>query len=253
MDDTISAKNRLREKVWARLDAVGVGRTGPVSGKIPNFEGAEHAAEHLATHPRWQAARVVKANPDKAQTEVRLDAVSSGKLLYMAVPKIAGTDPCYVIDPHTPTVSADVAVTGAGAAKHVPRTRPDRMCPVDVIVCGSVAVNHQGVRVGKGAGYSDTEMGLLAHEGLICEETLIVTTVHSLQVLDEPIPEAEHDMSVDLIVTPEGTIDCPPRRRPTGIVWDNLGEEKIAAIFALQKLRTSKGTPHASRSWRRSV
>lgn len=242
-DQTTKDKNRLREKVWARLDAARIGRTGPVSGKIPNFEGADQAAEHLAAHSRWQAARVVKANPDKAQAKVRLAAVRSGKLLYMAVPKIAGADPFYLIDPQTLTVSADVAVTGAGAAEHVPRTHPGRMRPVDVIVCGSVAVNHQGVRVGKGAGYSDIEMGLLAHAGLISDNTLIVTTVHSLQVLDEPIPEADHDVSVDLIVTPEGTIDCPPRRRPTGIVWDNLGEEKIAAISALQKLRTSEGTP----------
>src|SRR5690625_3277319 len=240
-DQTTKDKHRLREKVWARLDAARIGRTGSVSGKIPNFEGADQAAEHLATHSRWQAARVVKANPDKAQAEVRLAAVRSGKLLYMAVPKIAGADPFYLIDPHT--VSADVAVSGAGAAEHVPRTRPDRMRPVDVIVCGSVAVNHQGVRVGKGAGYSDIEMGLLAHEGLISDDTLIVTTVHALQVIDEPIPEADHDVSVDLIVTPEGSINCPPRRRPTGIVWDHLGEEKSAAISALEKLRTSEGTP----------
>src|SRR5699024_8144370 len=115
-DQTTKDKNRLREKVWARLDAARIGRTGPVSGKIPNFEGADQAAEHLAAHSRWQAARVVKANPDKAQAKVRLAAVRSGKLLYMAVPKIAGADPFYLIDPQTLTVSADVAVTGAGAA-----------------------------------------------------------------------------------------------------------------------------------------
>lgn len=34
MDDTASTQNRLREKVWARLDAARIGRTGPVSGKI---------------------------------------------------------------------------------------------------------------------------------------------------------------------------------------------------------------------------
>ncbi|MCK9872403.1 5-formyltetrahydrofolate cyclo-ligase [Nocardiopsis dassonvillei] len=236
---TTEAKNHLRQKVWERLDTAHAGRTGPVLGKIPNFHGADRAAEHLAAHPRWQRARVVKANPDKAQTEVRLAAVQEGKLLYMAVPKIAGTDPFYLIDSHALTVPTHLAVTGAGAAEHAPRTRPERMQPVDVIVCGSVAVNHQGVRIGKGAGYSDIEMGLLAHAGLVHEDTLIVTTVHTLQVLDEPIPETGHDVSVDLIVTPDGVITCPPRRRPAGIVWEDLEEAKIAAIPILQELRTA--------------
>ncbi|WP_435110268.1 5-formyltetrahydrofolate cyclo-ligase [Nocardiopsis synnemataformans] len=245
-DQTTEAKNRLRQKVWDRLDTAHAGRTGPVRGKIPNFHGADRAAEHLAAHPRWQSAQVVKANPDKAQTEVRLAAVQDGKLVYMAVPKIAGTDPFYLLDPHALTVPTHLAVTGAGAAEHAPRTRPERMQPVDVIVCGSVAVNHQGVRIGKGAGYSDIEMGLLAHAGLVHEHTLIVTTVHTLQVLDEPIPETGHDVSVDLIVTPEGIITCPPRRRPTGIIWEDLEEEKIDSIPILQELRKFAASTGAS-------
>lgn len=236
-DRITDAKTRLRHKVWHRLDSAHAGRSGPVNGKIPNFHGADRAAEHLTAHPRWQKARVVKSNPDKAQTEVRLAAMREGRLLYMAVPKIAGTDPFYLLDPSTLTAPADIAVTGTGAAEHASRTRPDRMRAVDVIVCGSVAVNLDGVRIGKGAGYSDIEMGLLAQAGLVSDDTLIVTTVHELQVLDEPIPETEHDVSVDLIVTPDGAISCPPRRRPSGISWDDLSEQKIATIPILQELR----------------
>jgi 5-formyltetrahydrofolate cyclo-ligase len=42
-----------------------------VIGRIPNFVGAEAAADQLAALPAWEAARVVKANPDKAQRAVR--------------------------------------------------------------------------------------------------------------------------------------------------------------------------------------
>jgi len=35
------------------------------------------------------------------------------------------------------------------------------MEPIDLVVCGSVAVNAQGVRVGKGGGFSDLELALL--------------------------------------------------------------------------------------------
>ena len=52
---------------------------------------------------------------------------------------------------------------------------------VDLVVCGSVAVNERGARLGKGAGYSDIEVGLLAEAGLIGERTTIATTVHELQ------------------------------------------------------------------------
>lgn len=236
-----AAKNRLRQKIWALLDAENIGRTGPVQGKIPDFSGADQAARLLADHPTWGAAKVVKANPDKAQAEVRLDAVKTGKLLYMAVPKIATPDPFYLIDPNNLQVPAELAVSGKGAAKHTPRTGLGRMNTVDVIVCGSVAVNTNGVRIGKGAGYSDIEMSLLAQAGLVTDDTLIVTTVHSLQVVDEAIPEADHDVSVDLIVTPEEVIACPSRRRPSGIDWQALGEDKINAIPVLQALRDSEG------------
>src|SRR5699024_2462094 len=123
----------------------------------------------------------------------------------------------YLFDPEEAgEVSPEQAVTGRGAAAYAPRTAPGRMWPVDAIVCGSVAANPSGVRIGKGAGYSDIEMALLAHAGLVTEETLVVTTVHDLQVIDEPIPEDGHDVSVDLIVTPTRTITCPHRRRPAG-------------------------------------
>ena len=61
----------------------------------------------------------------------------------------------------------------------------EEMQPVDLIICGSVAVNRRGVRLGKGAGYSDIEFALLQEAGLLRPETTIVTTVHSLQVVHE--------------------------------------------------------------------
>lgn len=45
------------------------------------------------------------------------------------------------------------------------------MRPVDLIVCGTVAVNRRGVRVGKGGGYSDLEFALLVEAGLMIDET----------------------------------------------------------------------------------
>jgi 5-formyltetrahydrofolate cyclo-ligase len=65
--------------------------------------------------------------------------------------------------------------------------------------------------------------------------------VHEIQVRPpDTIPLTSHDVPVDYIVTPERVIDCRPRhgsRQPARIRWDDLTEEKIAAIPLLASLR----------------
>ena len=86
-------KHTVRARVWDRLECSGV-VPGGVSGSIPAFSGAERAAERLADLEVWGKARVVKAVPDRAQLPVRRMALSAGKVLYMAVPRLAtGTVP----------------------------------------------------------------------------------------------------------------------------------------------------------------
>jgi 5-formyltetrahydrofolate cyclo-ligase len=72
---------------------------------------------------------------------------------------------------------------------------------------------------------------------VIDEDTTIVTTVHSLQVSDDDLPETGHDFRVDIIVTPDEVIRCRKRKRSSGIVWDHLSPDKIAAIPALAARR----------------
>jgi 5-formyltetrahydrofolate cyclo-ligase len=66
-----------------------------------------------------------------------------------------------------------------------------------------------------------------------------VTTVHGLQVIDQELPETEHDFGVDLIVTPDRFIECESPRRPSGLVWTGLSAEKVAEIPILAARRTS--------------
>jgi 5-formyltetrahydrofolate cyclo-ligase len=232
VSDVDQAKQEARDRVWTLLEREGAAPPG-VHGHIPNFVGAERAAERLAELEAWRAAGVVKSNPDKAQLAVRLRALRESKLLYMAVPRLATPKPFYLLDPATLTTPFETAATSGGAAGAARTVGVDEIRPVDLIVCGSVTVNRQGVRVGKGAGYSDIEVALLTDAGLIRPETVIVTTVHQLQVVDDELPETEHDFSVDLIVTPDEVIQCGPARRPSGIVLEHLSAEKMAAIPVL--------------------
>ncbi|AEM87698.1 5-formyltetrahydrofolate cyclo-ligase [Streptomyces violaceusniger] len=229
------AKQAVRESVWALLEPT----HGDVTGRIPSFIGADSAAARLAEHLAWQAASVIKAVPDKAQLPVRARALQEGKRIYMASPKLATENPFYLLDPENLSIPPIEAAERRTAAKVAQPVGMHEMPVVDLIVCGSVAVNSEGVRLGKGAGYSDIEVALLQEAGLIGPNTLIATTVHPLQVVEEVLPESEHDFRVDIIVTPDETIDCPPHPRPPGIFWEHLAPDSIAAIPALANRKPS--------------
>ena len=60
-----------------------------------------------------------------------------------------------------------------------------------------------------------------------------------VQVMDIPeeMFDVEHDLPVDVIVTPSRVIDCKPRPKPKGIVWSKISRERLKTIPVLRKLR----------------
>lgn len=240
MTDVDQAKRAARERVWSLLEEHGAAPPD-VFGRIPSFHGAQKAAERLAELPEWKNAQVIKAVPDTAQEPVRARALREGKLVYMAVPKLAEERPFYLLDPATLAITPEEAANRRVAARVGQPVDVDAMRPVDLVVCGSVAVDRRGARLGKGAGYSDIEVALLLEAGLIGQATTIVSTVHRLQVVDGELPEGAHDFRVDVVVTPEGVIRCSEPRRPRGLLWDDLPAEKIEAIPVLAARRRAAG------------
>jgi 5-formyltetrahydrofolate cyclo-ligase len=238
MTSSDQAKQAVREQVWALLEQAGATEPG-AWGYIPAFAGAEDAAARLATLPAWEQAQVLKVVPDRAQLPVRILALEQGKLVYMAAPRLATPEPFFVLDPTTLGLTPTEAAQREEIALIAPLTGTSGMRPPDLIVVGSVAVNEHGTRLGKGAGYSDIEMALLTEAGLLTSRTVIATTVHELQVLNEVLPEAAHDFRVDVIATPERVIWCDEPRRPSGINWSALRPEQIAAIPVLGRMRNS--------------
>ncbi|MFF0371948.1 5-formyltetrahydrofolate cyclo-ligase [Micromonospora sp. NPDC005087] len=235
MTDIDRAKHAVRQHVWDLLEREGAAPPG-VHGHIPDFVGKEEAADRLAELDIWNEARVIKCNPDRAQFPVRVRALQEGKLLYMAVPRLATPKPFYLLDPARLAAPIETAVTSTGAPQIAPTVGPDEMRPVDLIVCGSVAVSRQsGVRVGKGAGYSDLEIALLTEAGLVTTETAIATTIHQTQLLEEELPDADHDFNVDFAITPNVVVACrPDRKRPPGIIGSNLRQDQLDSIPILR-------------------
>ncbi|MGW5335889.1 5-formyltetrahydrofolate cyclo-ligase [Streptomyces bauhiniae] len=232
--DVDREKQRVRGRVWDALDAAGAVHDVTAHGRIPNFVGSQEAAERLGELAAWKQAEVVKAVPDKAQLPVRARALAEGKTVFMAVPRLADRRPFYLLDPGALTVPPAEAASSRVAAAVAPKVAVDALRPVDMVVLGSVAVNRAGVRIGKGAGYSDLEFAFLTEAGLIGEHTVVVTTVHPLQVLlDEELPATMHDVGVDVIVTPDEIITCSSPHRPSGLIWEHLDAAKIASIPVL--------------------
>jgi 5-formyltetrahydrofolate cyclo-ligase len=244
MDD----KQAYRDRIWRILEKEGVARFPGTRGRIPNFIGAERAAGRLAETDEWRGARTIKSNPDAPQLPVRAAALGEGRILYMAVPRLRDTKPFLLLDPKKLAGSPRSNASIKGAARAGRKVTVKQMRHIDLVVCGSVAVNRKGARIGKGGGFSDLELGLLVEAGMIDDDTVVATTVHDLQVLDEDLPETGHDFRVDLISTPEEVIRVRRRRRrPPGIVWADLEDEKIAEVPVLRSLSRS-----SLRSFRRS-
>ena len=239
--DVLAAKAALRQEVWSAMRAAKVARFPGAEGRIPNFTGAEAAAERLRALPAWQAAEILKANPDSAQLPVRQRALQDGKTVYMAVPRLATPEPFFALDPAHLSDPPRKAASIAGAARSARRVTLAELLPVDLVVMGCVAAGEDGARLGKGGGFADLEFALATAAGLIGPHTVAVTTVHELQVLPSgAIPLTSHDVPVDFIITPERVIDCRPRHAPrpaAAIRWDDLTEEKIAAIPLLAAQR----------------
>lgn len=230
-------KAAIRERIWRLMEEEGVVRFPGAWGRIPNFAGAEEAADRLVTLGAWRRAKIIKANPDSPQRPVRSLALRQGKRVYMAVPRLRRLK-CFIeLDPVRLDGRAEQASTIKGAFKRGRLVHPEEMEAVDLVVAGSVAVTRDGARLGKGGGYSDLEFGIARKLGLITEETPVLTTVHPLQVVSEEIEMKVHDIPVDCIVTPEGVIltnqEYP---KPEGIYWELLEEEKLRRIPVLATL-----------------
>ena len=239
--EDLAAKAVLRDEVWAAMASTGAARFPGAKGRIPNFTGAEAAAERLRARPEWERARAVKSNPDSAQLPVRQRALEDGKTVYMAVPRLAEADPFFLLDPAHLSDPPRKAASINGATRSARRIPVAELSEVGLVVSGCVAVGEDGARLGKGGGFADLEYALASAAGLIGPDTLVVTTVHELQVRPAgTIPVTGHDVPVDLVVTPERIIDCRPGRPPraaASVRWDELTEEKIAAIPLLGSLR----------------
>ncbi|KAF8726274.1 hypothetical protein HU200_019732 [Digitaria exilis] len=265
----------IRKRVWDTLEAEGVARDPrPVHHRIPNFDGAPAAADAvsaLALLPPhslgrlevFQNSQCVKVNPDSPQKQVRFLTLSASQVIELAFSGIRlyrcsfchpGDKKLLTPQPRLRTGFFSVldsqmipigcipeACTSVGAAKYGRPIGLDERIKVDFIVIGSVVVDPStGARLGKGEGFEELEYGMLRYMGAIDGSTMIVTTVHDKQLVDD-IPVEKlliHDVPVDIICTPTQVIFTKTKiPKPQGIYWEKLSPEKLGQIRILRELK----------------
>jgi 5-formyltetrahydrofolate cyclo-ligase len=236
-------KEDLRQKVWQLLEHNAVRRFPGAHGRIPNFIGSERAAARLTELAVWKKARAIKIDSDAPQLSLRRQALTDGKVVYLAVPSLR-TENCFIeLDPKRLGWRVALAASLLGATKYGRLVSPREVRAIDLVVCGSVGVRRDGTRVGKGGGYVDLEYALLREEGKLKETTPIVTTIHPLQIVTEKVAMLAHDIPLDFLVTPfEVVATRPAFPRPRGIYWDFLKTARIDSIPSLRK-RLKQASP----------
>ena len=190
MSRTFKSKDELRKFIWKSIERFS--KFPPPYGRIPNFVGAEKACERLRELEAYRRARVVFCAPDSPLKRAREIVLEDRKTLIVAKPKMTG----FLLVKRGSTIKEMLRFG---------REVDPRDFEVDLIVQGCVAVDRLGNRVGKGSGFGDREYELLRKS----KDCVYVVVAHPVQVFDDiGYLMEEHDVKVDVILTPDGIIRC---------------------------------------------
>ena len=200
----IEQKEILRKSVYDSIFYGGFSnRPNGDYGKIPDFKGSDIAAQILAKTEEWKKSKTIFVSPDSAQTPVRYLALKDNKNLIMASPNLEHG--YYFLDGSSLDGMEMEASTKEGALKYKTDNDSTHHLSVDLLVEGSVAVDREGHRIGKGKGYGDREIADLLERKLIKATTPLATTIHPLQLVDF-VPTEDHDQKLNMLVTTEEII-----------------------------------------------
>lgn len=240
MSNTKIFKVKIRSHVWRSLEEKGIALPPkPIWGRIPNFINASKAAENIVKTRVYREAKVIKVDPDSSLKNFRFKALLEDKVLVMPTPRIRKG--FIILDPNNIShfkIKVSSTIRGAflyGKIVEDPFTIPK----IDLFVVGCVAVSKiNGIRLGKGGGYSDLEYAILLESGSITKEIPIIALAHDLQVFDIAFPQEPYDAPVDYIATSTQFIKVINRAsRPKGLICELLRGEhrKLNIINKLKK------------------
>ena len=238
---------RLRRIVWGRLAEVARPDSRyhlDFANFVPDFVGSDRCNERIRALPEYQGARTIFITPDNNLEALRAQALDDAKELIVCTPEIRRG--FLLLQPgRVPREQRELAATldaqeRFGAPLTLQELRAHR--PIDLVLTGAAAVTAEGVHFGKGHGYLDLEWGLLRELRLVGDATPVVVSVHDCQVINERVPYASFDCTVDVIVTPQGVLRCAPRLpKPIGIQWTRVTRQRVESVTYLRELAQAAG------------
>jgi 5-formyltetrahydrofolate cyclo-ligase len=221
---------RLRRVVWDRLARVAKPDSRfhlDFASFIPDFDGSSKCVEAIAQMTEYRNARTIVAMPDNNLERFRYEALADAKkLLVFTYGMLRGV--VMLEGARVRPEDRNMAATLDGMERFGRCLSFDELRsagPLDLLVTGAAAVSREGVHFGKGHGYLDLEWGLLSEMGLVGQQTPVIASVHDCQVVQDQVPYSEHDVTVNVIVTPTEVVRCRPLPKPAGLVWDRMPRE----------------------------
>ena len=239
----VDHKASVRERVWSELRKVAVpdSRFHFDFGEfIADFDGGDAAVQRLTEHAFYQQSQFIFITPDNCLDRLRLQALIDGKIVLMTTYSIKRG--FWLLDPKRIAPELYLYASTLDGMERIgqPVSLADiaGMPTIDYMVTGTGAINHEGVRFGKGHGFFDAEWGMLYQLGRISTATPSAAVVHDCQVLDETLTPDVYDTVADVIFTPTRTIAVDGPHKPTcGIIWDRLDPKMYETIPPLQELK----------------
>jgi 5-formyltetrahydrofolate cyclo-ligase len=237
----------IRQKIWTKLQDVALPDSRfdkNFAEVIPDFIGSAAATDRIWALPAMQKARHAFITPDNCLVDLRRRLIAAG------IPIIVSTYGIYrgffLIEPSMVPKGEELFAAWLDGLEHF--GRPISLAEIaargrfDIMVTGASAVSLEGVRFGKGHGFFDLEWGMFTDLGLADEATPVVAIVHDVQVVEDKLHPSITDILVDYIATPSRMIDVGRHhRRPSGVKWELLEPEQIAATPPLQELQRLRG------------
>lgn len=237
-------KARARTLVWDIMELKNeILYPHPVHGRIPNFRNNPDCSTNLAQLEEFQRARVIEICPSLAQEHLRLFSLAEGKVLLTPAPSIDNAL-FYKLDPkflHMHDLSRAATKSGTAALGTIVNLTAVGNLHVDIVVVASVVVNPiTGARLGKGKGYGDIEYAMMRQLGACDDQTLVVTTVHESQLLDD-LPSSimtQHDLPVNVVITPQRIIYTQNKFScPKAINWNDIDNDTMLNLPVLKEFK----------------
>jgi 5-formyltetrahydrofolate cyclo-ligase len=243
----LSTSKIIRQRIWSKLHDVAKPDTRfhlNFSEVIPDFQGSERATERIVAMPEYRASKYAFITPDNCLVDLRRRMIEAG------IPFVMSTYGIYrgfvFIGPGMVPKGAELYAAWLDGMEHFgqPISLEDvaKRGRFDFMVTGASAVSMDGVRFGKGHGFFDLEWGMFTDLGMADEKTPVIAIVHDVQVVEDKLHPSATDILVDYIATPTRMIEVERRAtRPSGVKWELLEPEQIAATPPLQELRRMRG------------